>query len=133
MAAPEPPDQRQIVVRLDPLGGRLHVECGREADDRRDDRRVHAARVGGAEHEALVNLDLVERCLFQIAERRIAVPKSSSASRTPVRFSRWNIARFSALSSRNTPSVISSSSCAGSTPAAATALRIVAGNLSFAN
>src|SRR3546814_7850943 len=72
MAATQPPDQRQVVVRLDPLGGRLHAERGREADDRRDDRRVHAVRVGGAEHEALVDLDLVERRLLQIAERRIA-------------------------------------------------------------
>src|SRR3546814_2876369 len=66
MAATQPPDQRQVVVRLDPLGGRLHAERGREADDRRDDRRVHAVRVGGAEHEALVDLDLVERRLLQI-------------------------------------------------------------------
>src|SRR3546814_5755269 len=68
MAAPEPPDQRQIVVRLDPLGGRLHVECGREADDRRDDRRVHAARVGRSEEhtselQSLMRISYAGFCL----------------------------------------------------------------------
>src|SRR3546814_17791456 len=72
MTAPQPADERQIVMRLDPLGGRLHVERAREPDDRRDDRGVHAVLVGGPKNEALVDLDLVERRLLQIAERRIA-------------------------------------------------------------
>src|SRR3546814_16447134 len=72
MTAPQPADERQIVMRLDPLGGRLHVERAREPDDRRDYRGVHAVLVGGPKNEALVDLDLVERRLLQIAERRIA-------------------------------------------------------------
>src|SRR3546814_12033411 len=81
MAAPQPADQREIVVRLDPLGGRLHVERARKPDDRRDDRRVHAVLVGRPQDEALVDLDLVERRLLQIAERRIA--RSEIVERQP--------------------------------------------------
>ena len=57
---------------LGALGGRVHAEALGERDDGADDRGVAAARHGGAAHEALVDLDLVERRLLQIAERRIA-------------------------------------------------------------
>ena len=61
------------------------------------------------------------------------MPKSSSARRTPTRFSAANIASVPASSLRKTLSVISSSSREGSTPAVASALVTIAGSEGLAN
>ena len=70
--AAELADQGQLVMGLGALGGGVHAEALGEGDDGADDRGVAAARLGGAADEALVDLDLVERRLLQIAERGIA-------------------------------------------------------------
>src|SRR5688572_4736581 len=72
MAAAVQPNQVELVERLDAFGGRIHAERLREAVDRGNDRTVAAAGLSGPADEALVDLDLVERGLLQIAERRIA-------------------------------------------------------------
>ena len=73
-ADPELADQLQIVMGLDALGAGIHAERFGKGDDGADDRRVAVGRAGRrrAANEALVDLDLVERRLLQIAERRIA-------------------------------------------------------------
>ena len=65
----------QFILRLDPFGGRIHLQGIGQADNRRDDRGVPAFGAGHAANEALVDLDLVERRVLQIAERGIAGPE----------------------------------------------------------
>src|SRR5690606_21503772 len=72
MAAAVQADEVELVERLDAFRGGVHAERLREAGDRGDDRAVATASLGRAADEALVDLDLVERRLLQIAERRIA-------------------------------------------------------------
>src|SRR3546814_1364627 len=72
VAAPQLADQREFVLQFDALGGGLHAQRLGERDDRLDDRGVAVAGDRRAAHERLVDLDLVERRLLQIAERRLA-------------------------------------------------------------
>ena len=69
LADAELADQLEIVVGLDALGGGVHAQAFGEGDDGADDRAVAVGGRGGAADEALVDLDLVERRLLQIAER----------------------------------------------------------------
>src|SRR3546814_1520122 len=56
---------------LDPLGDQADAERARQRGDRLDDRRV--LRAGGdVAHEALVDLQAVDRKALEVAERRIA-------------------------------------------------------------
>jgi hypothetical protein len=64
----------QLVVRFDTLGRGLHLQRLGQADDRGNDRSV-AIAFGHPGDEALVDLDLVERRVLQIAERGIARPE----------------------------------------------------------
>ena len=57
---------------FDAFGGSIHAQRLGETDDRGDDRRIAVALLGDAADEALVDLDLVERSVLQIAERGIA-------------------------------------------------------------
>ena len=75
LADPEFADEAQIVVGLDPLRRGIHVETLGERDDGADDRGIAVRGRGRAADEALVDLDLVERRLAQVAERRIAGPE----------------------------------------------------------
>ena len=72
LADAELADQVEIVVRLDALGGGVHAQAFGQRDDGADDRAVAVGGRRGAAHEALVDLDLVERRLLQIAERAVA-------------------------------------------------------------
>ena len=62
----------QLIVRLDPFGRGQHAQRIRQPHDRGDDRGVAVGRIGDAADEGLVDLDLVERRVLQIAERGIA-------------------------------------------------------------
>ncbi len=72
MAAPERPDEFNLVERFNAFGGGFHPQSAGERDDRMDDRRVATVADRSTAHEALVDLDLVERRALQIAKRRIA-------------------------------------------------------------
>ena len=72
LADAELADQVQVVVGLDAFGGGVHAERFGQRDDGADDGAVAVGRRGGAADEALVDLDLVERRLLQIAERAVA-------------------------------------------------------------
>jgi len=63
--------QLELVLGLDPFGGRLDAEAGAQAGYRLDDRDVLAA-VAGAGDERAVDLDPVEREAAQVAQARIA-------------------------------------------------------------
>src|SRR3546814_1583198 len=63
MTAPQPADERQIVMRLDPLGGRLHVERAREPDDRRADRGVQDRK--STRMTPVTNAHLVRRLMLE--------------------------------------------------------------------
>ena len=56
---------------LDAFGGGIHPEAVRQRDDGANDRPVALGGRRRPANEALVDLDLVERRLLQIAERRI--------------------------------------------------------------
>src|SRR3546814_20400955 len=71
MADVELADQVELVERFDALGGRLHLQRLGERDDRGDDRAIARPLHRRAAHEALVDLDLVERRRLQKPERRI--------------------------------------------------------------
>ena len=64
-------DQLQVVVGFDAFRARVHVQRLREGDDGADDRGIAVRRRCGPADEALVDLDLVERRLLQIAERAV--------------------------------------------------------------
>src|SRR6185369_10407195 len=71
-AAAEVADELQFLWRFNTFSGRLHLEVGRQADHRPDQRGVAALQVRGAGDEGAVDLDLVERDALQVAQRRIA-------------------------------------------------------------
>ncbi len=72
LRAPQRAHQCQFIMAFHPFGGGVHAERGSKADHRIDDGRIAAALYRRPAHEALVDLDLVERRLAQIAEGRIA-------------------------------------------------------------
>src|SRR5690349_8669026 len=65
-------NQLEVVVRLNTLGAGIHAQSLGEGDDRADDRCVAICRGCRAADEALVDLDLVERRLLEIAERAVS-------------------------------------------------------------
>src|SRR5688500_5545756 len=72
LRAAEPPDQGQLLERLRAFRGRVHAEALGKHDDGADYRGVAAAGRRRAADEALVDLDLVERRVAQMAEARAA-------------------------------------------------------------
>src|SRR5690242_20253548 len=74
-ADPKIADEVQVIMSLDALGAGIHTQRLGEGDNGADDRRVAVGRRGGPAHEALVDLDLVERRFLQIAERAVASPE----------------------------------------------------------
>ncbi len=61
--------QVKLVHRLDPFGDGFHAQRLGQRDDGGDDRRVGITIFGAATHEALVDLELVEMPVLEIAER----------------------------------------------------------------
>ncbi|HWJ37735.1 MAG TPA: hypothetical protein VNR86_03125 [Sphingomicrobium sp.] len=67
----ELPDELKVIVGFDAFRARIHAERFGKGDNCADDGGVPVGRAYrcSAAHEALVDLDLVERRLLQIAER----------------------------------------------------------------
>ena len=70
LRAAELADQGQLLMGLRAFRGRVHAEALCQRDDGADDRGVPGAGGCGAPDEALVDLDLVERRLAEVAEAR---------------------------------------------------------------
>src|SRR6185369_11604199 len=71
-ADPELTDQLKVIVGFDTLGAGVHAERLGKSDDGTDDRGVAVGGRRRAADKALIDLDLVERRLLQIAERAVA-------------------------------------------------------------
>ena len=72
--APERPDLPELLLRLDAFGDDRHADLARQLANGDRNLRLSLA-IAHASHEALVDLDGVERQLVQVLERRVPGPE----------------------------------------------------------
>ena len=64
-------DEFKLVVRFRAFRDCFHLESFGQANNRADDRGVLISFLGGSAHEALIDLDLVERSVAQVTHRGV--------------------------------------------------------------